>query len=59
MTVNNFIFRERWVGSEVTGMKATFLPFSAQTESRFWPQNAQIWNCLKNILKNERQKDKL
>ena len=40
MAVQNFVFRENFVGSEVAGMKIVFLPFLTQLEATFWPQNA-------------------
>ena len=40
MALNNFVFREICVGSEVAGMKIVFLPFLNQLGPTFWPQKA-------------------
>ena len=50
MAVNNFVFRQKWVGRKVAGMKKTFLPTLTQPGPTFWSQKAQIWNFLNSIL---------
>ena len=41
MALNNFYFRENWVGVEVAGMKIAFLPFLTQYGPTYCPPNAQ------------------
>ena len=41
MVVQNFVFRENWVGSNVVaGMKTTISPFLTQPGSAVWSQKA-------------------
>ena len=59
MAVNNFVFMENWVGSQVAGVKIAFLPILAQPGTTLWFQKAQIWNSINWILifnRLERQK---
>ena len=50
MAVKNFSFKENWVGSKVTGMKATFLSFFKQPGPTFLSQTVQTRISLKKIL---------
>ena len=50
MAVKNFVFRENWIVSKVTGIKTIFLPFLTQPGPTFWSHNAQIRNSLSSIL---------
>ena len=50
MTVQNFVFRENWEGSNVAGTKTTFLPFFSQLGHTFWQQKAQINQSFRSIL---------
>ena len=59
MAVNNFVFMENWVGSQVTGVKIAFLPILTQPGTTLWFQKAQIWNSINWMLifnRLERQK---
>ena len=52
MVLENFFFRENWVGSEVAGMKIAFLAIfdPSLMDQHFGPQKTQIWNSLNRIL---------
>ena len=51
MAVENFVFRENWVGSKVTGMKTTFFAIFDSTWTHIvWAQKAHMRNSLKSIL---------
>ena len=55
MVVKNFAFREKWVGSEVDGIKIAFsFAIFDQTWTLILAPKPQVWNFLKNFL--ERQK---
>ena len=47
MVVENFFFRENWVGSEVAGMKIAFFAFLTQPGPTLWPQKSPIVEFLK------------
>ena len=50
MAVKNFVFRQKWVGRKVAGMKKTFFAFLTQPGPTFWTQKTQIKNSLNSIL---------
>ena len=54
MAVKNFVFRGKWVGGKVAGMKTTYFAIFDPTWTHiFCPQKAQIRNSLNSILVNK------
>ena len=41
MAVNNFVFRQNWIGRKVAGMKTPFLPYFTLRGPIFWSQKSQ------------------
>ena len=49
MAVKNFLYRENWVGIRVAAMQTNVFDILTQPGPTFWPQKAQIRNCLNTI----------
>ena len=56
MAVKNFNFKENWVGSKVTGMKATFFVIFYATWTHIFVPNSPNKNFLKENISQEKQK---